>query len=78
MQIETVKVVSDVPEHGGFIIINKSDFNEEIHELFEEDADKKLTVKEMKALLDEANVEYPKTAKADDLRELVNKLSPKE
>ncbi|MFD1189746.1 hypothetical protein [Phenylobacterium conjunctum] len=30
----TVKIVSDVPETGGFIVINETDFNAEIHELY--------------------------------------------
>ena len=43
MQLETVKVVSPVSDDNpnGYIVINKSDFNEEEHELFDTEADPK-------------------------------------
>lgn len=32
----TVKIVSEDPEHGGFIVINKADFDAELHTKFDE------------------------------------------
>lgn len=34
--LPTVKIVSDAPETGGFIVINETDFNSEIHTLYVE------------------------------------------
>jgi hypothetical protein len=38
-QIETVRVASTDPANQGpFVVINKADFNPEVHKLFEEEA----------------------------------------
>lgn len=34
MTCETVRVVSDDPEHGGFFVVNREDFNPETHVAF--------------------------------------------
>jgi len=33
--LPTVKIASDHPDHGGFIVINKDDFDPKVHQLFE-------------------------------------------
>ena len=35
MQVETIKIKSSSPEQGDYVLINKSDFDPEIHALFE-------------------------------------------
>lgn len=35
MFVETVKIVSDNPDHGGYVEINKADYDPEKHELYE-------------------------------------------
>ncbi len=77
MELETVKIVTSVSADNplGHITINKSDFNEKIHELFEEIEDKVLNIEkagvtELKALLSKLGVEFPGNAKVAELREL--------
>lgn len=36
MSIPTVRIKSSHPEHEGYIIINESDFDKEVHEVWEE------------------------------------------
>ena len=33
--LPTVKIASDHPDHGGFIVINKDDYDPKTHQLFE-------------------------------------------
>lgn len=70
-----VKVKSDSVE-AGFIVINESDFDEKLHELFEEGTDgaKKadLTVAQIKEALTEKGIDIPDGAKKADLLALLN------
>lgn len=67
MQIETVKVKREGPK--GCKIINKTDFDPEIHELYESDPTGP-TRDEMKAYLTEKGVEFPQNIKGDKLAEM--------
>lgn len=70
-----VKIKSDSVE-AGFIVINESDFDEKVHELFVEDDEgaKKadLTVAQIKEALAAKGVEIPEGAKKADLLALLN------
>lgn len=69
---ETMRVVTEKCEGNphGYVVINKSEFNPDIHEEFKEDAAKpisKMTVEELTAALTEKGVEIPEGAKKADL-----------
>lgn len=68
MRIATVKVKDG---NDGFYIINESDFNDDIHELFEKQNDlKQHSVDWYKKELDLIKVEYLPTDKKADLKVL--------
>lgn len=69
---ETVKIVSSISEDNplGYIVINKDDFDEKKHEIFDEtkSADpSKMTVAQLRATLTAAGIEFDAGAKKDDL-----------
>lgn len=67
-----VQVVWDNPE--GFTEINKHDFDPKKHKLYEPPKPKEdtsLTVEELKAKLSELKVDFPATAKKEDLVKLL-------
>ncbi|EJN07796.1 hypothetical protein [Herbaspirillum sp. YR522] len=69
-QVETMKVKSsDSATQGDFVLINKSDFNAEVHELFDPNGvtKKAMNVEEIKAALAAKNIVIPDgvTKKAD-------------
>lgn len=66
-KLETVKIV----QGEDYAIINKSDFDKGKHKLYEEPKAQELTVKEIKAQLDEAGIEYDAKAKKDELLALL-------
>ncbi len=68
--IETVRIVSDVPETGGFIVINAEDFDGEIHTLYVESEEGGLTKAELIADLEDMGVEFDPRAKKADLQAL--------
>lgn len=73
---ETVKVKTDSPDNDqGFYLINKDDFQEGVHELFEpEDKDpegaKKLGIAELREALTAKGVAFPEGAKKAELQAL--------
>ena len=78
MQLETVKIKTEVTEGNphGYIVINKTDFDADKHEVHEENAQKEpadMTVKELQAALKEKGVEIPEGAKKADLVALLTK-----
>lgn len=72
--LPTIKVKRDGPR--GFHIINKSDFDPQKHELFEDDPGaegaKKATVAELKAALEAKRITIPEGAKKADLQALLD------
>lgn len=76
---ETMRVVADNDE--GFAVINKSDFNEKVHEAFESDAEaaeaalskkpEEMTQKELSAHLTKLEIPHNVKAKKGDLLALV-------
>lgn len=82
-----LRIKSTHPEsQGPFVIINKADFDEKIHEIYEEEESKvldleKASAKELKALLTTLEVAFDSKAKIEELRELAKKAqdaAPKE
>lgn len=71
--METIKVKPWGKDQGDFVIINKSDFDPEVHELLdgEPDGAKKATVAELRAALEAKGVEVPDGAKKADLQALL-------
>lgn len=70
MRLPIVKVKDD---NDGYYIINESDFNENIHELFEQSLEvKEGSVDWYKQKLDEMKVEYSPSDKKKELKELYN------
>lgn len=72
--METIKVKPWGKDQGDFVIINKSDFDPEVHELLdgEPDGAKKATVAELRAALEAKGVEVPDGAKKADLQALLD------
>lgn len=72
--METIKVKPWGKDQGDFVIINKSDFDPELHELLdgEPDGAKKATVAELRAALEAKGVEVPDGAKKADLQALLD------
>ncbi|PLC06403.1 hypothetical protein CY658_05045 [Variovorax sp. RO1] len=67
---ETIRVKASDPEQGEFVVINKSDFDEKLHELHEESAGKPsdgMKVEDLKAALEAKGITIPEgvTKKAD-------------
>lgn len=59
-QIETMKVKSsDARSQGDFVLINREDFNPDIHEPYNEQSLKELTVAQIRALLVEKKIDIP-------------------
>ena len=76
MQLETVKVVSEVSDDNphGYIVINKSDLTDE-HELFGEGAkkaEKGPGVADLRAALTEKGIEIPEGAKKAELQAMLD------
>ena len=76
MEIKTVRVVGP-EEAGGFVVINESDFDEKVHELYVEPQAGALKVAELKALLDAKGIKYEPTAKKAELQALLD-AAPKD
>lgn len=76
MQLPTVRVKRDGGR--GHHLINKVDFNPNEHELFDAaPKEKSLTANEIKALLDEKQIEYKASASKSELQALLD-AAPKE
>lgn len=73
-QPETVKIKPSHPSQGAFVLINKSDFNPEMHELFEDEPEgaKKASVAELREALTAKGVAIPEGAKKADLQALLD------
>jgi hypothetical protein len=74
--METVKVKPWGKDQGDFVTIDKDAFVEGQHELYvegESGDDGGMTVKEIKAKLDELKVEYPSSANKAELLALLPK-----
>ena len=68
MILETVKIMSSSKEQGEFVLINKADFDPEVHTLYGHDADAKpaMSKAELQAALDDKGIEYkPAMSKAE-------------
>lgn len=63
--------VVKIKSGDSYIIINKSDFDPDEHELYDESDGSKMTVAEIKAKLDELGIEYPASAKKAELEKLL-------
>ncbi len=78
--IETMKVKSWGKDQEGFTLINKSDFDKEIHEAYEAKASKPKTTDEYKAALEGLKIEIPEGAKKAELvalyKEAIEEVSP--
>lgn len=72
--METIKVKPWGKDQGDFVIINKSDFDPELHELLdgEPDGAKKATVADLRAALEAKGIEVPDGAKKADLQTLLD------
>lgn len=80
--LETVKVVSDTAP-GGHVVINKSDFDPKVHEVWEDEAPSApktsgkaktaddMTVEELKNALIEQGIDFPAKAKKEELVSLL-------
>lgn len=75
--METIKVKPWGKDQGDFVIINKSDFDPEVHEMLdgEPDGAKKATVAELRTALEAKGVEVPDGAKKADLQALLDTQS---
>ena len=74
MIIETVKIKPSSPEQGDFVLINKSDFNATVHELFDDESEaaKPASKADLQAALDEKGIAYKPAASKADLQALLN------
>ncbi len=72
--METIKVKPWGKDQGDFVVINKEDFDPEVHELLdgEPDGAKKATVAELRAALEAKGIEVPDGAKKADLQALLD------
>ncbi len=72
--METIKVKPWGKDQGDFVVINKEDFDPEVHELLdgEPDGAKKATVAELRSALEAKGVEVPDGAKKADLQALLD------
>ena len=78
MELETVQIVREDNPRGGYAIINKSDFDPNVHVLFGQPADRRaafdaMTREELREVLDGHGVTYDARLGADKLRELALK-----
>jgi hypothetical protein len=74
---EVVKVKSSAPDNEqGYYLLNKSDFQEGVHELFDVDEAqepaKKLGVAELREALNAKGIEFPEGAKKAELQALLD------
>ena len=70
MTCETVNVKDG---HGGYFVINASDFDAKLHALFDADAKSHdLSAKEMKAALDEMGISYKTNLSKAELKEVLD------
>lgn len=72
--IETVKVKPWSDDQGEFVLINKSDFNPEVHELLE-DASSGTKKADLQAQLTAKGVDFPSNATKADLQALLDKAN---
>lgn len=72
MQNETIKVKAWAEGQGDHVVINKSDFDPDMHEMFEPPVEQGLTVKQLKEALTEKGIEFPPTAKKAELQTLLD------
>ena len=73
--METIKVKPWGKDQGDFVVINKADFDPEVHELLESDAEgakKAATVAELREALAAKGVDVPEGAKKADLQGLLD------
>lgn len=73
--METIKVKPWGKDQGDFVVINKTDFDPEVHALLESDAEgakKAATVAELREALAAKGVEVPEGAKKADLQTLLD------
>ena len=74
--METIKVKPWGKDQGDFVVINKTDFDPEVHELLdgEPDGAKKATVAELRAALEAKGIDVPEGAKKADLQALLDSV----
>lgn len=73
--MQTIKVKPWGEDQGDFVIINKDDFDEDVHELLEGEELKKATVAELRAALEAKGIKAPEGAKKADLQALLSEKS---
>jgi hypothetical protein len=73
---ETIKIKAISPEQGDYVVINKTDFDESVHEIYGDDngAEKPLTVTQLKERLTELGIEFADGAKKAELVELLGSV----
>ena len=78
MQCATIKIKSDDDQHvGGFIVINESDFDPDVYELFEGESlasAKPMGIAQMREMLTAKGVLFDPAAKKSDLVALIDAL----
>lgn len=73
--METIKVKPWGKDQGDFVVINKDDFNADLHELFEVGAAvKKQTIDDLRKILQENGVEFASDAKKAELQAMVDAI----
>lgn len=72
--IETVKVKPWSDDQGDYVLINKDDFNPELHELLDAPAGGS-TKAELQAALTAKNVDFPSNATKAELQALLDKAN---
>lgn len=69
---ETIRIKSTHPaSQGDFVEINKTDFDPEKHQLFDESPVKKMTIDEIRQALTEKGIAFEEKAKKADLLALL-------
>lgn len=72
--IETVKVKPWSDDQGDYVLINKDDFNPEVHELLE-DAGSGTKKADLQAQLTAKGIDFPSNATKADLQALIDKAN---
>lgn len=72
--LPTVQIVSPVSNDNplGFVVINESDFDADVHELVGAEPEVGMTAKELKAALTARGIEFKSNASKADLQALLD------
>ena len=72
MILETIQILPTSPEQGDFVVINKSDFDPQLHTLYGEHADVSMTKAELQSALDEKGIAHKPAMSKAELQALLN------